>query len=145
MDGVNIESATSQKNTCIDIEATQKAPSSSHSLKNKQDPCEYLHRPAGRQVSTEVCVDYSQYVSLVSENIESEPRITRRTFIETSEEEWGLVRDRLFSLFQEGMAIITAVHDLGQRSAHYSSTECRDCLGTESESYEQEIYIINQG
>ncbi|XP_067951383.1 uncharacterized protein [Watersipora subatra] len=48
MDSVNIESATSH--TCIDIEATQKALSSSHSLKNKQDSCEYLHRPAGRQV-----------------------------------------------------------------------------------------------
>lgn len=46
-----------------------------------------------------------------SENIESEPR---RTFIEISEEEWGLVRDRLFSLFQDGMAILTAVHDLGR-------------------------------
>lgn len=43
MDGVNIESATSQKNTCIDIDATQEAPSSSHSLSNKQDPCGKLN------------------------------------------------------------------------------------------------------
>ena len=49
-----------------------------------------------------------------SENIESEPRRTKRTFIEISEEEWSLVRDRLFSLFQDGMAILTAVHDLGR-------------------------------